>query len=85
MFLSVYVVLVTCVTICSQTVDEERGEGLTWLNLALLDLKKREKMQGTLGLFTALNSMYLFSALGVQGEPDPVVYWLGFAGFVTLR
>ena len=42
---------------------------MTYSNLTILRLKKREKVQGALGVVTALVSMYLFSVLGVEGKP----------------
>ena len=48
---------------------EEREDGLTYEKLVILRLKPRQKIQGALGVVTALTSMYLFSVLGVQGDP----------------
>ena len=85
MCLSVYLVIITMVTIGSRTVPQgERGEGMTYSNLAILRLKMKEKVQGALGVVTALVAMYLFSVLGVEGTPNWSIWWVGLAGFVTL-
>ena len=84
-YLSVYLVTITAVSIASRTVpQEERGDGMTYSNLAILRLKMKEKVQGALGVVTALMSMYLFSVLGVEGVPNRSLLWVGGAGFVTL-
>ena len=57
---------------------------MTYSNLAILRLKKREKIQGALGVVTALVSMYLFSVLGVEGAPNRSLFWVGLAGVATL-
>ena len=85
LFLSVYLVIITAVGIASRTVPQgERGEGMTYSNLAILRLKEKEKVQGALGVVTALASMYLFSVLGVEGTPNRSLEWVGQAGTVTL-
>ena len=85
LWLSTYLNILTAVSIASKAVSrEERGEGLTYENLAILRLKKRQKIQGTLGIFTALASMYLFSVLKVDGEPNESIYWIGAVGAVAL-
>ena len=85
MFLSCYLVIITMVAIGSRTVpQEERGEGMTYSNLAILRLKMKEKVQGSLGVVTALVSMYLFSVLGVEGAPNETIIWVGLACGVTM-
>ena len=85
MFLSCYLVLITMVSIASMTVpQEQRGEGITYSNLAILRLKMKEKVQGALGVVAALVSMYLFSVLGVEGAPNETIKWMGLAGAMTL-
>ena len=85
MFLSVYLGIITGVSIVSRAVPQgERGEGMTYSNLAILRLKVKEKVQGALGVITALASMYLFSVLGVEGERNETFLLLGLAGAVTL-
>ena len=85
MSLSVYLAITTAVAMASRTVpQEERGEGMTFSNLAILRLKVKEKVQGALGVVTALVAMYLFSVLGVEGAPNETIFWLGLAGAVTL-
>ena len=84
-FLSVYLGIIAAVSMASRTVQqEERGEGMTCSNLAILRLKMKERVQGALGVVTALVSMYLFSVLGVEGAPDESIRLLGLAGGVTL-
>ena len=84
-WLSIYLTIITAISIVSKAVSsEERGKGLTYENLAILRLKWRQKVQGALGLVTALASMYLFSVLGVQGEPNGLIRILGGVGFVAL-
>ena len=69
MYLSVYLVIITIVSIANRTVpQEERGKGMTYIELAILRLNKKEKVQGSLGVVTALVSMYLFSVLGIEGD-----------------
>ena len=85
MWLSIYLVIITVVAIASRTVpQQDRGEGMTYSNLAILRLKRREKIQGALGVVTALVAMYLFSVLGVEGEPNETIIWVGGAGGLTL-
>ena len=85
MLLSMYLVIITMVAIASRTVpQEQRGDGLTYSNLAILRLKMKEKVQGSLGVVTSLMSMYLFSVLGVEGVPNGSLLWVGGAGAVTL-
>ena len=76
---------ITGVSIASKCVtQEERGEGMTYANMAILRLKKIEKVQGALGVNKALVSMYLFSVLGVEGAPNDTILEVGLAGAVTL-
>ena len=49
---------------------------MTYTNLAILRLKLKEKVQGSLGVITALVSMYLFSVLGVEGAPNRSLGWV---------
>ena len=85
MWLSIYLVIITMVAIASRTVpQEERGEGMTYSNLAILRLKIKEKVQGALGVITALVAMYLFSVLGVEGAPNGSLKWMAGAGGLTL-
>ena len=44
----------------------------------------KEKVQGALGVVIALVSMYLFSVLEVEGDPDWTIVWVGLAGVMTL-
>ena len=83
--LSVFLVIITIVSIASKAVSREvRGEGLTYENLAILRLKKRQKIQGSLVLITVMASMYLFSVLGVKGDPNESVFVTGGSGAITL-
>ena len=85
MCLSCFLAVIIAVGIASRTVpQEERGEGMTYSNLAILRLKMKEKVQGALGVVTALLSMYLFSVLGVEGERNRSLGWVGLGGGVTL-
>jgi len=85
MFLSVYLAIITYVSIASRAVpQEERGEGMTYSNLAILRLKMKEQVQGALGVVTALVSTYLFSVLGVEGGRNETIWWVGVAGAATL-
>ena len=69
-FLSSYLVLITGASIASRTISKgERGEGMTYVSLALLRLEKKQMVQGIFGVVTVLVSMYLFSVLGVEAEP----------------
>ena len=50
MFLSVYLATIRTVSIAKKTVpQDERGQGMTFNNLGILRLKRREKVQGALG------------------------------------
>ena len=64
--------------------EEGSQEGLTYKNLATLKLKQQEKIQGALGVVTILASFYIFSVLGVQGEPNITIWYVGAAGLATL-
>ena len=57
---------------------------MTYSNLAILRLKMKEKVQGALGVVTALVSMYVFSVLGVKGAPNGSLGWVGLVGGATL-
>ena len=84
-FLSIYLGITSGISIVSRTVPQvERGEGMTYSNLAILRLKAKEKVQGALGVVTVLMSMYLFSVLGVEGAPNETIWWVGGAGAVVL-
>ena len=84
MCLSVYLAIITTISISSRSVpQEERGEGITYSNLAILRLKVKEKVQGALGVVTALASMYGFSVLGVEGAPNEIVGKVGGVGALT--
>ena len=84
-FLSIYLVIITAVSFANKAVSKEgRGEGLTYKNLAIMRLKKREKITGALGAVTALASMYIFSVLGVKGEYNGTIYVVGGVGAGTL-
>jgi hypothetical protein len=83
--LSLYLFIITAVAIASRTVPQgERGEGMTYSNLAILRLKMKEKVQGALGVVTALVAMYLFSVLGVEGKRNETIIWLGGSGALTM-
>ena len=56
---------------------------MTYSNLAILRLKMKEKVQGSLGVITALVAMYLFSILGVEGTPNRSLWPVGAAGVMT--
>ena len=80
-----YLWIITSISIASKTVSrEEKGEGLTFKNLAILMLKKTEKIQGDLGVVTALASMYLFSVLGVKGNPNATNLMVVAVGAISL-
>ena len=83
--LSGYMILVITYSLASNAVSrDERGDGLTYENLTILRLKMRQKIQGALGVVTALAAMYLFSVLGVQGATNDTNYRIGAVGGVTL-
>ena len=84
-YVAAYLGIIAAVSLASRTApQEERGEGMTYSNLTILRLKKKEKVQGALGVITALVSMYLFSVLGVEGAPTETIGWVGSAGAATL-
>ena len=83
--LSLYFVIITALPITIKAVShKERGEGLTTASQANFRLKNRQKIQGALGEVTALASMYLFSILGVQGDPNDIIYMVGTVGSLAL-
>ena len=86
MFLNIYLVIITGVSIVSRTIPQKQGEedGTTFSNLAVLRLFVREKVQGALGVVTAMVSMYLFSLLGVEGQPNETIFWVGVGGALAL-
>ena len=85
MLLSLYLLIITINSLLKKSVTrEERGEGLTFENLAILKLKPKEKIQGALGVVTALASMYLFSILGVEGDPSITIWVVGGVGTITI-
>ena len=85
MLLSINFGIAASLTIIRRAVPSaQRGEGLTLENLAILKLKKREKIQGILALFTTFSSMLLFSVLEIQSKPDTNVLNIGVIGSVTL-
>ena len=81
--MSSYIATLTAIAIAKRTVPRQ-GEGLTYENLAILKLKKREQIQGSLCIITALASMYLFSVLGVKGKQNDLTWWLGLLGMMSL-
>ena len=84
-YVAAYLGIIAAVSLASRTApQEERGEGMTYINLAILRLKGKEKVQGALGVIAALVSMYLFSVLGVEGAPNRSLLWLGGVGGLTL-
>ena len=85
MSLSCYLAIISMIAIASRTFpQEDRGGGMTYSNLAILRLKIKEKVQGALGVVTALVAMYLFSVLGVEGTPNGSIMSLGGAGAMTM-
>ena len=85
MFLSFYLAIIASVSIARKTVPrKERGEGLTYINLAALSLTWRQTIQGALVAMTALASMYLFSVLGVEGLPNGLVFGIAAIGGATM-
>ena len=85
MYLSGYLLVVTLVSLASKAVPrEDRDEGLTYKNLAILRLKRMQEIQGALGTVTALASMYLFSVLGVEGDPNDTISMAGGVGMLTI-
>eukprot|EP00518_Triparma_eleuthera_P003833 CAMPEP_0182457128 /NCGR_PEP_ID=MMETSP1319-20130603/2783_1 /TAXON_ID=172717 /ORGANISM="Bolidomonas pacifica, Strain RCC208" /LENGTH=89 /DNA_ID=CAMNT_0024655529 /DNA_START=413 /DNA_END=679 /DNA_ORIENTATION=+ len=61
-----------------------RPKELTYDDVALLKLKKRQEFQGVLLLITVLTSMFSFSTLGVKGEKDDKIYLIGVTGSLAL-
>ena len=85
LWLSIYLFIITSLSFLSKAVSrEERSEGLTYKNLAILRLETKGKIQGVFGVITALASMYLFSVLGVEGNPNDTNFVVGAAGMMTL-
>ena len=85
MFLSMYLVTITAVSIANKAVSrEDRGKVLTYDNLSILRLKWKEKIQGVLAVVTVITSMFLFSVLGVQGDPSDTIWMVGAVGALTL-
>ena len=77
--------VITAIKIARKSVPrEEGGTGITYENLAILRLKTREKVQGILGVFTALASMYLLSILGADGPKIVAIHMIGVGGGVTI-
>ena len=58
--------------------------GLTYENLGILRLKKREKFKRAFGLLTVLTSIYIFSSLGIPGKRNNTLWWTAVVGSVTL-
>lgn len=81
-WLSTYLAMATCIS-CSRKVGRA-VKTLTYSNLAVMKLNRREKVQGTLTLLTALISMYLFSNLGVEAARSNFVPLAGGVGGFTM-
>ena len=85
LWLSLNAVIIIIVSIANEAVSkDEKGEEITYKNLVMLRLKKRQKIQGALGVVTVMTSMYSFSVSGVQGDQDYTIYVVGGAGTATL-
>ena len=60
LFLSVFLVILTVVSIGTKTIRGERGEALTYDKIAQMKLKWRQIFQAVLAAFSTLIAMYLF-------------------------
>jgi len=85
MWLSCYLVIVASVSIIRRVSSRARNkEALTYERVARFELREREKIQGALVATTTFASMYIFSVLGVRGEPSNNFTWVGLVGLVCL-
>ena len=85
MWLSIYLLIISGISIFSKMIPrEEREEELTYVKIAKLSLRTKQKIQGLLISVTVLASMYLFSVLGVAGNPNETNFIFGATGVASL-
>ena len=87
MFLSLYVVISTGLSIVSKTVPKSVQREMSWdlLSIASLNgLKWWQRVQGRLITITAIASLYLLSVLGVERNQNSMVFIIGSMGTVSI-
>ena len=62
----------------------QKEMALQFSDIAVLNLKWWQKVQGTLNAITAISTLYLLSILGVEGESNSLVQLVGAAGALSL-
>ena len=83
MFLSIYLCFLVGLTLPRKVLSrKERDIGLTYENITILRLSRRQNIQVV--VITTLASMYLFSILGDQGEYNYTVNYIGLGGMVAI-
>ena len=85
--LSIYITIITTLSIVSKSVPKSVQMETTWELSAIASLKGLkwwQRVQGTLMVITAISSLYLLSALGVEGDRNDMLFFVGSMGSVSL-
>ncbi|GMI09881.1 hypothetical protein TrVE_jg13446 [Triparma verrucosa] len=86
-FLSLYLAILTTVSIASKTVPKSVQRETAWefsSIASLKGLKRWQQIQGGLVTITAIVSLYLLSVLGVEGNQNSTVYIVGITGALSM-
>ena len=86
-YLSVYVVVLTTLSIASKSVPKSVQRETAWELSAIASLKGLkwwQQIQGGLAIITAISSLYLLSFLGVEGDENSMVLKVGAMGWGSI-
>lgn len=86
MYLSLYITLTGTLSIANKAIPREvqKDTAFELGSVATLRMKWWQQLQGGLMVLTALCSLYLFSALGVENDPSSIVFVTGSLGIVSM-
>ncbi|GMI14762.1 hypothetical protein TrLO_g4328 [Triparma laevis f. longispina] len=86
LYLSSYLLIMTAMSIGSNSIalSAQRYSSWTYEEVATLKVRWWQKVQGGLLLSTALCSLYLLTALGVEGDENSLISLLGIVGGTTI-
>eukprot|EP00519_Triparma_laevis_P004184 CAMPEP_0182508958 /NCGR_PEP_ID=MMETSP1321-20130603/25957_1 /TAXON_ID=91990 /ORGANISM="Bolidomonas sp., Strain RCC1657" /LENGTH=310 /DNA_ID=CAMNT_0024715135 /DNA_START=148 /DNA_END=1077 /DNA_ORIENTATION=+ len=85
-FLSLNLICLTLKSLLNKATPKfvQRAMILSYEDLARVNLKFLQKIQGTLFAVTAMCSLFLFSVVGVEAEPNEGVYLAGQVGAICI-
>ncbi|GMI04285.1 hypothetical protein TrLO_g11518 [Triparma laevis f. longispina] len=86
LYLSIFLLVITMMSISSKTVPKSVQKAVAWEmpRIASLNLKRWQQMQGGFVLISAISSLFLLSALGVETSENTVIWLIGVTGLVCV-